>query len=454
MKNIVKSLAVFLVILAGSCDFIDPELNIDPNNPGDVSINLLLPQAQATWAYVQGGDLGRYVSCWTQHHSGQERQHQSIEVYNLTESDVNNAWGNIYSGALKDLDIILEKAEASESPHYAGIAKIMTALIMGNVVDYFNDVPFTDALQGAEKLKPSYDTGAEIYSNIQNILTDAIKDLQNPASTFKPDSKSDLIFGGDKGKWIAFARSLKARYLLHLSKTDGGAYGKVLTELEAGAIASNAGNAVFKFGSAETEANPWYQFESQRSDVVMGKFFIDLMKSTNDPRLPLFATTVSGEYVGAGAGVFGNISANSRFGPYFASAASPVPLATFAEAKFMEAEAAFPTDKARSAKAFNDAVAASLEQFGLSDAAFLAAQASETASTISMEKIMKQKYIAMYTMLEPFTDWRRTGLPNLQPAQGESQIARRFPYAQDERVYNGSNYIPNITVFDRVFWDK
>lgn len=446
--------AVVLALFAGSCNFIDSDLNIDPNNPGDVSINLLLPQAQASWSYVQGGDLGRYVSCWTQHHSGQERQHQAIEVYNMFESDVNNAWNGIYASSLKDLSIIMEKAEESNSPHYAGIAKVMTAMIIGNTVDYFGDVPFSDALKGADQLKPSYDSGADIYSGIQNMLTEAIADLEAPASTFKPNASSDLVFGGNTAKWVAFARTLKARYLLHLSKIDGGAYGKALAELD-GAIASNDGNAVFEFGSAETEANPWAQFEGQRGDVVMGKFFIDLLNNSNDPRLPLFATANGdGAYVGAGAGVFGDVSSISRFGSYFASNESPVPFATYAEAKFIEAEAAFGTgDKDRAAQAFNDAVAASLEQFGVTDPDFLAAQAADAAS-ISLEKIMTQKYVAMYSTLEPFTDWRRTGLPNLQPASGQQEIARRYPYPQDERVYNAPNYVSGVTVFDRVFWDN
>jgi hypothetical protein len=454
MKNIFKYFVVALALFAGSCNFIDSDLNVDPNNPADVPLNLLLPQAQATWAYVQGGDMGRYVSCWTQHHSGQERQHQAIEVYNMNEADINNAWAGIYAGSLKDLSIIIEKANETSSPHYAGAAKVMTAMIMGNVVDYFNDVPYVDALRGADQLKPAYSSGAEIYNAIQNLLTDAINDFQAASSNFKLNAKSDLVYGGDLAKWTAFARTLKARYLLHLSKIDNSVYGKVLAELDGGAISSNAGNAMFTFGAAATEANPWFQFNDQRGDVVMGKFFIDLLKSINDPRLPLIATEVGGDYVGAGAGVFGDINTNSRFGSYYGSSASPVPFSTYAEAKFIEAEAAFPTDKARSATALNDAIKASLEQFGVSDDNYIAAQASETAASVTLEKIMTHKYIAMYTTLEPFTDWRRTGLPALQPAQGNTQIPRRYPYAQDERVYNGDNYIPNVTVFDRVFWDN
>jgi hypothetical protein len=457
MKNIFKSLLAFLALfVAGSCNFIDSELNVDPNNPADVSINLLLPQAQATWAYVQGGDLGRYASCWTQHHSGQERQHQAIEVYNMLESDVNNVWTGIYASTLKDLSIILEKAEESKSPHYAGIAKVMTAMAIGSTVDYFGDVPFSDALKGAEQLKPAYDTGADIYTRIQGMLDEAINDLQAASSTLKPDAKSDLVFGGDLTKWVAFAKTLKARHLLHLSKIDNGAYGKVLAELD-GAISSNDGNAMFNFGAAATEANPWQQFEGQRGDVIMGKFFIDLLNSINDPRLPFFATpNAGGEYIGAGAGVFGPTADIARFGPYYASSSSPVPFGTYAETKFIEAEAAFASDKARAADALNAAIIASVEQVtgGTADPAYVAAQASETANSVTLEKIMTHKYIAMYTTLESLTDWRRTGLPNLQPAQGNPEIARRFPYPQDERVYNAPNYKSGVTVFDRVFWDN
>jgi hypothetical protein len=38
---------------------------------------------------------------------------------------------------------------------------------------------------------------------------------------------------------------------------------------------------------------------------------------------------------------------------------------------------------------------------------------------------------------------------------GQTQMPRRWPLAQDERVYNNANAQPylNKTVFDRVFWD-
>lgn len=448
MKNILKIFAVSLALVAGSCNFIDPELNVNPNNPLDVPINLLLPQAEVSIAYVMGGDLGRTVAMWTQHHAGVDRQSTGFDVYQLREQDINNAWGNIYASALTDLRIIGQKADETDSPYYRGISRVLTAFLMGHVVDLWNDVPFSDALKGAEQLKPAFDSGASIYDQIGSLLRDAKLDFAETASTLKPGS-DDLIFGGNVGKWRALANTLIARNNLHL-----GEYAGALNALDDGAIADNAGNAMVPFGSAAIEQNPWFQFDDQRNDQRMGKFFIDLMLSINDPRLPYFAATdANGDYVGSGAGEF-NVGA-SGWGDYYCDAASPVAFATYAETKFIEAEAAFATDKTRAAAAYNDGIAGSLAQLGIDDPGFLA-QESADAGSITLEKILTHKYIACYTTLEPFADWRRTGLPALQPAAGTTEIARRFPYPGDERLYNNQNFAPyaSTTVFDRVFWDN
>jgi hypothetical protein len=448
MKNMFKIFAVSLALVAGSCNFIDPALNVDPNNPLDVSVNLLLPQAEVTIAYALGGDVNRYTSMWTQHHSGVERQSAGYEVYQLKENDVNNLWSNIYASALQDLKILAEKATETEAPHYRGVARILTAFLMGQVVDLWNDVPYSDALKGADQLKPAFDSGASVYDQIQALLRDAKLDLAEASSTRSPGS-DDLIYGGDRAKWTAFANTLLARNYLHL-----GDYGSALNALNDGGIADNGGNAMVPFGTGPTEQNPWFQFDDQRNDIRMGKFFIDLMLSINDPRLPYFAgQDQDGNYRGAAAGV--PDATASGWGPYYCSADSPLAFATYAEAKFIEAEASFPTNKEAAANAYNEGIAASLEQLGIDDAAFLTQEAAD-AGNITLEKIMTHKYIACYTTLETFSDWRRTGIPALTPADGTNQIARRFPYPGDERLYNATNYAPyaGTTVFDKVFWDN
>ena len=77
---------------------------------------------------------------------------------------------------------------------------------------------------------------------------------------------------------------------------------------------------------------------------------------------------------------------------------------------------------------------------GAPDIAYEAANASETSGTISMDKIMTQKYIAMFSQLEVWTDWRRTDLPALSPNPDGlvDGIPRRFPTCIDERLYNSN----------------
>lgn len=445
------------LVLVSSCNFLDYDLNTDPNKPADVAMSQLLPTVEVSLAYFQGGDLGRYISLWTQHHSGIDRQHLALEVYQMTESDVNNYYNSMYTTTLSDLRAILDKAAETGSPHYSGVARALWALSFSHIVDVFDDVPYSESLAGARKLQPVFDDAAVIYNDLIAQLDQAILDLGAASSTFSPGA-DDLVYGGNRGKWTAFARTLKARLQLHRANIDPAAYDDVLTTLDAGPVlTSNGDNAMVPFGPNATTNNPWYQFEDQRGDVVMGGFFIDLLNTLGDPRRPAFATLNGGVYAGAHAGVSSEGGTASRFGPFYGSPDAPVPFLLYAEAKFIEAEAAFETGALiRAADAHNEGVKASLAMFGASDATYESANADEDAASITLEKIMTQKYIALYTMPESFNDWRRTGIPDLQPAAGTTEIARRWPVAQSERVYNGANYQPyaGITPFDRVFWDQ
>ncbi len=454
MKKIIYQLtALSFVLIVSSCNFIDYDLNIDPNNPVDAPMENLLPSAQTTYAFVLGGDFGRFVSIWAQQHAGVDRQHSSYEVYQVKENDLNNAWSNMYSGALMDFKLVMDKADASESPHFKGVAQIMTASAMATIVDLFDAVPYSQALNGTvnEGLNPGYDSGADIYAAIDGLLREGAANCSSAASTFSPGA-GDLVYGGDMSAWVAAANSLRARYAVRLGNYQG-----ALTALADGGIADNSGDAQLAFGSTSASGNPWHLFEVNRGDVVMGGFLMDLMNSIDDPRRPAFATTnENGEYRGAAAGVPDNTPAVSRFGPYYASIGSPIPFVTYAETKFLEAEALLETgDLDGAAAAHNEAIIASLNKFGTYDQAYVDAQASETSNTISKEKIITHKYIALYTTQEPYNDWRRTGIPDLQPAAGQSAVARRFPYPQDERLFNAANWPGNVNIFtDRVFWDN
>lgn len=454
--NIIGFLALSLIIVLGGCkSWVDTDLNIDPNNPKDASLRNMLPAAQTNWAYIAGGDLGRYMSVWTQHHDGVLRQHAGIAGYNFTEADVNNSWNSLYSETMYELTVIIGKAENPDalSPHYAGVAKVMMANILLVLTDLYGDIPYTDAFKGFEQLRPTYDTQEEIYGIINNLLTDAISELGSASSVLSPSS-DDFILGGDESAWIAFANTLKARAYVNLGLVDNANYGRALDAIDAGAISDNAGNAAFSFTNVETEAHPLYQFMDQRGDITMGKYFVDLLLAISDPRLPAYAEMdADGNYTGSFPGEY-NTEA-SLPGAYFASKNSSVFFGTYAETKFIEAEAAFQAgNKARAAAAYNEGIEASLLQVvGSADAGYLADQARDE-NNITLADIMTHKYVASYMGTNSFTDWRRTGIPDLQPCLGQNAIPVRWPYPQSERLYNGGNVPGGITINTKLWWDK
>lgn len=413
----------------------------------------MLSSAEGGWAFLHGSDISRYASLFTQHHAGVDRQHAGFDAYQLNESDVNNSWNSTYASVLSELKVMISKAQSEGSPHYAGVGKVLTSMIIMTTTDLYGDIPYSDGFQGAEKFQPAYDSQEKIYNTIFADLGSAITDLGAASSAFTPGG-DDLIYGGSKASWIKLANSLLARARLHLGLKSATNYTLALAAIDAGAMTSSGDDADFFFFGTSSTANPWFSFMQDRTDLRMSKFFIDMLVSSSDPRLSFYADTIEGGgYAGSPNGSPDPTA--SLLGAYNAGAASPVTLMSFAELKFIEAEAALQSgDATRAAAAHNAGVIASLTKItGEADVLYVAANATETAGTISMAKIMTQKYIALYTSVETFTDVRRTGLPALTPVTG-ANLPARFPYAQSERLYNQSNFPGQKTLFEKVWWDQ
>ncbi len=403
--KIINGLLTIGIILLVSCDsWIDPNLNIDPTSPREVSMNVILPTTQAGISYVAGGDFYRQLGLFTQHFTGFDRQHLATYNYEFNESIFDNAWNTMYSGPMNDLYLIINKAKETNSPHYSGVAKILMAFSLGLWTDVVGAIPYSEAFKGTENLKPKYDTQEQIYNAIEQLLTEAIQDLNNPASNFKPGG-DDFIYKGNLAKWIKAANTLKARYYLHLKK-----FNEALNILKDG-FADNSDDFQFVHGAKESESNPLYQFMAQRGDIYVGTFLINLMNNLNDPRRAAYAQ----------ADQEGNFTITSLPGAFYASINSPVPFITYAEAKFIEAEIYMQlNNKALAYTAYIDAITASCQKHGVSGDDITTYISQETVglggddSKLTLEIVMQQKYIAMYYNCESWVDWRRTGLPILQ----------------------------------------
>jgi len=93
---------------------------------------------------------------------------------------------------------------------------------------------------------------------------------------------------------------------------------------------------------------------------------------------------------------------------------------------------------------------------------YLAANANLSGSfEPDLEIIIREKYIELFTSPEPWTDFRRTGYPNLEPNDGgtsaanpSGEIPRRLIYPQSERLRNQNFPSPAPNMQDRFWWDE
>lgn len=455
LKGLAFLLSVVLLSLS-SCDneWIDSDLNTDPDSPSQVPMNLLLPGVELAMGYnLVGNNTVRVNNIWMQQFDGVSRQAYTEARYQLTPADVNNPWISIYSDMFSNLHILIDKSkeEASLSPHYTGVGQVLQATTLGITTDLFGDIPFSKAFRGTENLKPEFDTQQAVYDTLFTMLDNAVVNLNNDENIFEVGD-DDVIYNGKISKWIKAANSIKARHYLQLSNQLGDeAYTKALAAAEGG-FTSNDDDFLVPF--EDSNPNPFYQFMDQRGDIRMGATLVDMLIGDDDPRLEFYvAEDADGEYVGSEPG--SQNEAASAPGPDIAGKTAPTKLMTYSELKFIEAEAHFrlgETDEAQAA--YEEAVAASvLRVTGDANTDWLDAKINGVP--VTLEDILQQKYIDSFGTNQAYADFRRTGYPDLELAQGAvlQQIPTRFPYAQSEIDYNTEN-VPSVQITDKVWWDQ
>tara|TARA_R110000796_G_scaffold67449_2_gene154669 strand:- start:98500 stop:99882 length:1383 start_codon:yes stop_codon:yes gene_type:complete len=457
LKNInYKSAVVILSILflTISCEkWNDSTINIDPDSPADVPMNLLLPAIQQSMGYnLVGNNTTRTTNIWMQQFDGTDRQSFTEARYQLTPADVANAWNPMYTEMMMNSTLIINKAqtEGAESPNFAGVAQVCIATTIGIGTDLFGDMPFSEAFQGSNNvLKPIYDPQQSIYTSINTLLDQAIANLNNTNNALSVSG--DVIYSGSIAKWKKAAYSIKARHALQRANKDGNAaYTEALTAVASG-FASNADDFLVPFEDANR--NPIFQFIEQRTDIRMGATLVDMMAANDDPRLPFYAEEDGdGNYTGS---VIGSQNGNASLpGSDVAAFDASTKLMTYSELKFIEAEARLALGQGSAQAAYEAAVAASVLRItGEANTAWL--DANINGVPVTLENIITQKYIDGFGTNQPYADYRRTGFPalTLHPQAVINEIPSRFPYPQSELDYNTEN-VPAVTLTTKVWWDQ
>ncbi|MFS4417048.1 SusD/RagB family nutrient-binding outer membrane lipoprotein [Maribacter sp. 2307ULW6-5] len=434
MKNIYNKAFLFFasIALVVSCsDFGDT--NLDPGRPGgeNVSLVAITPTMQTQTHRNLVAAAGRLAGIFTQQYEGFDAQQVAFTQYAVDEGTLANFWEfGLYTGSMRDCVDMIERANVQgDVPHTRGIARIYLAVNLGLATNFWGDIPYTEAFLGAENLSPTYDSQEAIYETIHELLDGAIADFGQS----DPQGPLGDLVGTD---WIATAHALKARYYLQLTKRDPNAADKALNEL-AQAFDSNASSPVFAFEGSPNGGNPLALFGIQRPNtMVIAPFFADLMEG--DPRKDSYMVTTDD-----GTSLYYQ---NNNPNLFWAQFASPSTLISYAEVKFLEAEALLRTGgDARTV--LEEAITANMEFIGIGAADITAYLG--TVAGADLETIIVEKYKAMYgsNPVQTWNDFRRTGFPELTPnpegvngSNPSGVVPRRFLYPDSERLANNAAY--------------
>ena len=474
MERALLFLAVFGFAIVGC----DGDLLVDNTNPNattEPSMSGLLSNTILSTSNTTQG-AASVTSYYVQHLASPS----GSSVDRHFESRFGGTWSGVY-GLLSDTEALIEKAEAEDSPHYAGVAQIIQAYNLGLATDLWRDIPYQEALQADEgETTPAYDSQEQVYEEIQTLLSDA-RDNLDAESRSSPGS-DDFVYGGDLEKWRKASWALEARYLNHLTKKSDYDPQAVLSAV-GNAFERNADDAQMNYEN-DPSNNPWHNvYLNQEGGILGGHLSEQLVKEMDgslygvfDPRLQVAITDstetegddpplYAGNRNGAGSGDFYN-----HLEPkYYASENAPILWITYAEMKFIEAEAALRDgNSGRAYTAYMEGIRAHMDKVGVSESerdAYMNDPAVDVGEdNLTLDEVFKEKNVALFLSPEAWVDHRRHDYdyPDFEPPVDQNPLfqnsqdtdhIRRVLYPLSEIERNRSN-VPEVELDQFLWWDQ
>ncbi len=469
---------IVLVFLTNSCEsYLGGDTNIDPTRPQKVTLAALLPaaiEATSNNHYSAGFEISQI----TQHTSFIFGAGADVHA---NETRLDGTWTGVYLRAMSNINVMIQQAETENAPYYVGIGKILMAINLGMATDIWGDIPYTDAFQGSSNLYPRFDSQESIYAVIQRLLDESIIALNQPTSSFVP-AVDDLIYAGNRSRWIKAANAYKARYLLHTIRRNPANASQILS-LIAGSFVNNTED--FQLVYNEKNRNPWHirpvlTNNTGNFTISFARQLVDMMNGTlytyTDPRLPIIAsrgtnTSFTGKINGTNQGGTATFSTTN----YYCTPTAPVIMFGFAELKLIEAEARFLANGGSATSvgstpdayaAYLAAIRANMDKLSVPAAerdAYLAnTSVAVGAAALRLTDIMKEKYIAMVLHPEVWVDMRRYNystaiyrdlrLPENQNPELRGNWIRRAAYPISETTRNQGEVGKVVKGLDAPLW--
>src|ERR1035438_10116244 len=209
-QKIMITAPCFIWLLTGKSCRKQLNINQNPNFPtlSQGSPSLVFPAALLSTTGQVGGNLAIVGGMWSQYftQASLAQQYVDIESYNLPSTDgvVNGSYDNLFTNGLKNYQYVIDQANANKDWNFYLMGTVMKAYTTEVLVDLYDQIPSSQALQGASNLAPKFDSGYVIYSSLLASIDSALgKDFT--ASTNTVPGSQDLVFGGNIANWQAFA---------------------------------------------------------------------------------------------------------------------------------------------------------------------------------------------------------------------------------------------------------
>lgn len=471
MKNMKKinriklvSIALIAIVTFGCTD--DLDINQNPLSATSINPELLFPQIFLGVSQQRTIEMNA-VNIQSQHWTsgGSAGVFRNPERYILSPNTTNNIWVGEYTTALRNLQQVrvLTQNNLPDSDNIIGQAKIFEAFTFLNLTQIYGDIPFSEATKVEEFPNPKFDDQLDVLRGIIDRADEGIALLQEDTNIV---SDADLIFNGDRMKWIKFANSIKLKALMLLANNDTSVASEIQTVANEPLILDNVDNAYLPYSETIGNENPLWKTLDQFAGGTnvfwySGSTLVNLMNSKNDPRRETFLDlNENDEYVGQDQGVFTS------------AGISPVSLnilrkdledryATASENLFYLAEAVLKGYiNGDAQELFEDAVKASLDSYDgqpgeiedIQKQLYILnlPQLSTLTDQAALTVVHEEKYVALFTRgLEAWTHWRRTKVPEFQVPQSATigTILRRYQVPLSEQASNPN--FPGVEALDK-----
>lgn len=482
-----------LSIMGCKKTYLDQEVN--PNAPSTTTPQFSLAAAENVASTITTNDYTEY-GVWGGYWVNSGNYVPNTELGDLSFSTTDypgpDCWSDLY-GNLSNLNSLQLTTQSNASlADFTAIAMILKVYDFQQIVDNFNNAPYSQAFQPSTILFPKYDKGQDIYNDLVKQLDAAMALIAKSSAGATSPGTSDIIYGGNMTNWAKFANTMKLKLAIRQSGlSTNAAQSALAATASVGYLdATNGASAQPGYSNTAGKESPFYgTFGNDATGNATFQYLyyranqVDtgIMHNLNDPRAPYFYGLVPKSATNSALVVQGIIFGNrtnlsnsfsSPIGPgLLQSPSQPNPVFSSAEALFLQAEAAARGwISGNPSTLYLAGIKASFTALGAPGYATYVAQSTvayPTGGSIDQQvkAIITQKYISLNGFFnnEAYAEFRRTGYPVLpeNPASADGAAASqtlpvRLPYPASELTNNGVNLAAegNIDPFtSKIFWD-